>query len=216
MFWGMGPEQLERGYADATNADIRSRLPAYILILAVVALVLALAVLNRHPPHGQPSTSSASTTLTDADCRARIPLDNFKHNSVSPDPPDPRYPLMMRLLDEVSSALPCNLSGFVTETKWSHYVIFLAPLNAHTEDVAAAIISGDPQARSTPDFTVSLMAGKQSLVAAEAEVQRLPLMKCARYGIRRDGSLWVIHDDNFNCPPPPGHCPGNDGGVCGG
>ena len=152
---------------------------------------------------------TASTTLptpsTPSDCLARIRMADYERKPSPMDPPVPGYRIFVRLLPQVIRALPCNFSGSVNAYRTSQYVIFLAPLDRHARAVVSAIIANDPEARSSPAFTLTLLPGKQSLVRAEAQVQQQPMttqgtgpnQKCAARRIRADGSVYVVH---WDCP----------------
>jgi hypothetical protein len=171
------------GIRVAAQTPIREPMTAKLGLLAAVLLpVLAVACSSASPVKA--STANASTSSSPSDCLAGTSYAIYERMPGPDAPPDPIYHLMPELV----RALSCNFSGVAMEPPGSyHYVIYLAPLDAHTRAVAEAVIA------RYPGVIVSLAAGKQSLAQAEQRVQQMPRKKCTIYTVDRDGSVIVLH-----------------------
>jgi hypothetical protein len=110
-------------------------------------------------------------------------------------------------MTEIEMALPCNFSGSaVVPAGSAHYVIYLAPLNAHTRAVFESVLARNTDVTSVPGLSFTVSAGKQSFAEGDAESSQLESRsksRCLGYGVNADGSVTISPGGGPHCPASP-------------
>jgi hypothetical protein len=108
-----------------------------------------------------------------------------------------------QVITEIEDALPCNFSG--TLLTGGYDVIYLAPLNGHTQAIFDAAVARHPDPAPYA-ITFTAVAGRQSYAEANAEVSQLrgaDKTGCLVYSINIDGSVTISRSDGPRCSPLP-------------